>query len=64
MNENQDPVLICKDLSISYYTRAGEIPEFSGISAPYEPPESPELVVDTSQSLDDCVAQILRALGV
>ncbi len=27
--------------------RAGEIPEFTGISAPYEPPETPELVVDT-----------------
>jgi peptide/nickel transport system ATP-binding protein len=26
MNDNQAPVLICKDLSISYYTRAGEIP--------------------------------------
>ena len=26
MNNQQEPVLICKDLSISYYTRAGEIP--------------------------------------
>ena len=26
MNDNQAPVLICKDLCISYYTRAGEIP--------------------------------------
>jgi adenylylsulfate kinase len=28
--------------------RAGEIPQFTGISAPYEAPESPELRVDTS----------------
>ncbi|HQV30510.1 MAG TPA: adenylyl-sulfate kinase [Calditrichia bacterium] len=28
--------------------RAGEIPNFTGISAPYEAPENPELVVDTS----------------
>ena len=28
--------------------RAGEIPEFTGISAPYEAPEAPELVLDTS----------------
>jgi adenylylsulfate kinase len=28
--------------------RAGEIPEFTGISAPYEPPERPELVLDTA----------------
>ncbi|MCP5368533.1 MAG: adenylyl-sulfate kinase [Hyphomicrobiales bacterium] len=27
--------------------RAGKIPEFTGISAPYEEPEAPELVVDT-----------------
>jgi adenylylsulfate kinase len=28
--------------------RAGQIPEFTGISAPYEPPEAPELVLDTA----------------
>ncbi len=27
--------------------RSGEIPEFTGISAPYEEPESPEITVDT-----------------
>jgi bifunctional enzyme CysN/CysC len=27
--------------------RSGEIPEFTGVSAPYEEPEAPELVVDT-----------------
>jgi len=31
--------------------RKGEIPEFTGISAPYEEPESPELVVNT-ENLD------------
>jgi len=31
--------------------RRGEIPDFTGISAPYEEPETPELVVDTA-SLD------------
>lgn len=29
--------------------RAGEIKEFTGISAPYEEPANPELVIDTSQ---------------
>src|SRR5690606_34801881 len=29
--------------------RAGEIPDFTGISAPYEEPEAPELVVDTTK---------------
>ena len=43
--------------------RAGEIKEFTGISSPYEAPEAPELRIDTgSQSLDDCVAQVLAYL--
>ncbi len=29
--------------------RAGEIAEFTGVSAPYEPPTAPELVLDTGQ---------------
>ncbi len=34
--------------------RAGEIRDFTGISAPYEPPESCELVIDTQiQSVDE-----------
>lgn len=44
--------------------RAGEIPEFTGISAPYEPPVNPEIRVDTSNPLDECVAEILTSLGV
>ncbi|MEM9468255.1 MAG: adenylyl-sulfate kinase [Actinomycetota bacterium] len=44
--------------------RAGEIPDFSGISAPYEAPDSPEIRVDTSAPLDDCVAQIVDQLGL
>lgn len=28
--------------------RAGEIPEFTGVSAPYEAPEKPELTIDTA----------------
>ena len=36
--------------------RRGEIPEFTGISAPYEAPLTPELLVDTqSQSVEECV---------
>ncbi|UEM25018.1 adenylyl-sulfate kinase (plasmid) [Skermanella mucosa] len=41
--------------------RAGEIPEFTGISAPYEPPETPELVVDTSRrSVEECLEEIME----
>ena len=39
--------------------RAGQIQEFTGISAPYEPPEAPELVVDTaSQGLEACLSYL------
>ncbi|MCG8505253.1 MAG: adenylyl-sulfate kinase, partial [Sphingomonadales bacterium] len=41
--------------------RAGEIKEFTGISAPYEAPEAPELVIDTERyTVEDCVDQVLR----
>jgi bifunctional enzyme CysN/CysC len=41
--------------------RKGTIPEFTGISAPYEPPLNPELVVDTSTlSIDEAVEKVLR----
>jgi len=43
--------------------RAGEIPEFTGISAPYEEPEQPELVIDTDgQSVDESVAVLIEYL--
>ncbi len=41
--------------------RAGKIPEFTGIDSPYEPPENPEIVVDTQNSdIETCVQQVLR----
>ncbi len=41
--------------------RAGEIPQFTGVSAPYEPPVAPDLVVDTAgESVGECVEQIIR----
>ena len=43
--------------------RSGEIAEFTGISAPYEPPEAPELVLDTANAdIESCVEQLLRAV--
>jgi adenylylsulfate kinase len=43
--------------------RKGEIPEFTGISAPYEAPERPELVVDTGdQTLEQSVAVLVEYL--
>jgi len=43
--------------------RAGEIPNFTGISAPYEEPLSPELVIDTShESLEESAARVIAFL--
>lgn len=43
--------------------RAGEIPEFTGISAPYEEPVRPELVVDTDQeSLQESTRKVIACL--
>ncbi len=47
------------------YARAdrGEIPEFTGVASPYEPPESPELVLDTQAlSQEQAVENILEYL--
>src|SRR5690606_1584327 len=40
--------------------RAGQLKGFTGIDAPYEAPENPELTVNTSKaSIDECVAQVI-----
>jgi adenylylsulfate kinase len=60
------PIDICesRDVKGMYRrARAGEIRHFTGVSAPYEVPESPELVVDTgSLSLEQCTDQIIDFL--
>ncbi len=48
--------------------RAGEITDFTGIQSPYEPPESPDLVVDTAhcsveEGLDRLVGYVQTRLG-
>jgi bifunctional enzyme CysN/CysC len=43
--------------------RAGEILDFTGVSAPYDVPESPDLIVDTeTQPLEECVHAIVDDL--
>lgn len=43
--------------------RAGEIKDFTGISAPYEAPEKPEIVIHTHKdSVEESVAQIVKYL--
>jgi len=44
--------------------RAGEVKEFTGISAPYEEPPSPELTLDTDRhGVEECVEQVVRYLA-
>lgn len=60
------PLEVCKQRDVKgMYERAsrGEIKEFTGISAPYEEPVQPELVLETHLlSLEDCVAQVVSLL--
>lgn len=43
--------------------RAGEISDFTGISAPYEEPENPEIAIDTSQvPLDEAAQSVIRII--
>ena len=44
--------------------RTGRIPEFTGVSAPYEQPNNPELIVDTNnQSVDQCKEHLINFIG-
>jgi len=44
--------------------RSGVIPQFTGISAPYEAPEAPELVIDTGErNVDECAQQVVDYLA-
>lgn len=55
--ESRDPKGLYKK------ARAGQIPDFTGISAPYEAPSAPELVVDTGAAdVEACAAQVIAYL--
>ncbi len=44
--------------------RAGEIPEFTGISSPYEEPQDADVVVDTTgRTIDDALGDVIEALA-
>jgi len=60
------PVEVCEQRDVKGLykkARAGEIKEFTGISAPYEAPSKPEMVIETSgQSVEKSALQILAYL--
>ena len=57
---------VCEDRDVKGLyakARAGQIKEFTGISSPYEAPETPELKIDTGkQDLADSVELVIKAL--
>lgn len=60
------PLEVCEERDVKgMYQRArrGEIPDFTGISAPYEVPDRPDLAVRTGRdSLESCAEQVLAFL--
>lgn len=60
------PLKVCESRDVKglyAQARSGALKEFTGISSPYEPPENPDLVVDTgAHSLEDCVAEVMAFL--
>ncbi|MFQ5936199.1 MAG: adenylyl-sulfate kinase [Acidiferrobacterales bacterium] len=61
------PLEICEQRDVKGLykkARAGEIPEFTGISSPYEEPINPELTLDTgTTSLETCTQRVLDLLA-
>ncbi len=52
---------VCEDRDVKGLykrARAGEIPDFTGISSPYEEPEFADLIVDTESHLDECTDSV------
>lgn len=54
----------CRDIKGLYQmARKGELDYFTGVTSPYEAPEHPDAVIDTSQhSVEECVDLILQQL--
>lgn len=60
------PLDVCEERDVKGLykrARAGDIKDFTGISSPYESPDSPELTVDTDKlTLDECVDSVIAML--
>lgn len=60
------PLAVCEDRDVKGLyrrARAGQIPEFTGLTSPYEEPQFPALAVDTAdQPLGACVDEVVKLL--
>ncbi len=57
-------VCITRDVKGLYQKAlAGEIPEFTGISSPYEPPLNPDIILKTDkETVNECIEKVLNYL--
>ncbi len=62
----QTPLDICEERDpkgLYKKARSGEIPEFTGISSPYEEPEQPEITLQTGENtIEECAHQVIEYL--
>lgn len=60
------PIQVCEDRDpkgLYKKARKGEIPDFTGISSPYEIPDHPEIIIETDQTtIEKSIQQILAYL--
>ena len=63
MNKDQAPVLVCKDLCISYYTRAGEIPAVVDFSLTVKPGETIGIVGESGCGKSTVAMAIMQYMG-
>lgn len=60
------PIAVCEDRDpkgLYKKARAGQIPDFTGISAPYEAPEKPELILKTGEeTLEESTKRVIHLL--
>jgi len=61
------PLDICESRDVKGLykkARSGEIPEFTGVSSPYENPDKPELMLNTSTlSIEECLKRIISFIS-
>ena len=61
------PLEVCEQRDVKGLyakARAGEITQFTGIDDPYEEPQNPEIIVDTThQSIEESVEAVMKGLG-
>jgi len=61
------PIQVCEERDPKGFyklARTGELPAFTGVSAPYEPPPAPLCCIDTAvNSVEECVDRLMGLFG-